>query len=254
MNTNFTGEVGHPDRPTGPCMCLISAVARVSQITAGGQSFCILCFCSCDLALLRNRRPTHRDRFAHWRCAENNNQNEFATILRRAAETRASERRAAAERAKAAEAARNAAKAEAARARKAARKVAEAEAARAAKAAMDAKRAATAIAEMTTAAAATDGLGVRDSVADLRAAHERITRAATARARPARGATRRRWRLCPLSARLDAVLVSAEYRDAAEDKMQALPPPPSPSAAASTPPSAPLSAPLVSPSAEILSA
>ena len=190
VNTNFTGEVGHPDRPTGPCMCLISAVARVSQITAGGQSFCILCFCSCDLALLRNRRPTHRDRFAHWRCAENNNQNEFATILRRAAETRASERRAAAERAKAAEAARNAAKAEAARARKAARKVAEAEAARAAKAAMDAKRAATAIAEMTTAAAATDGLGVRDSVADLRAAHERITRAATARARPARGGRR----------------------------------------------------------------
>ena len=107
---------------------------------------------------------------------------------------------------------------------------------------------------------AEDGLGVRDSVADLRAAHERMTRARdNARAAGAGDAPE----MAPLSARLDAVAVL--YREAADVEMeslraqvaalQALPPPPSPPAVALTPPSAPVSAaPLVSQSAERLSA
>ena len=49
MNTNFTGEVGHPDRPTDRPGCVPHLGGGVG-IT--GQSFC-----SCDLALLRNRGP-----------------------------------------------------------------------------------------------------------------------------------------------------------------------------------------------------
>ena len=49
MNTNFTGEVGHPDRPT-------DRPGYVPHL-GGGASITGQSFCSCDLALLRNRRP-----------------------------------------------------------------------------------------------------------------------------------------------------------------------------------------------------
>ena len=50
MNTNFTGEVGHPDRPTD----------RPGYVPhpGGGSSITGQSFCSRDFALLRNRRPS----------------------------------------------------------------------------------------------------------------------------------------------------------------------------------------------------
>ena len=49
MNTNFNGELGHPDRPT-------DRPGYVPHL-GGGASITGQSFYSCDLALLRNRRP-----------------------------------------------------------------------------------------------------------------------------------------------------------------------------------------------------
>ena len=49
MNTNITGEVRHPDRPT-------DRSGHVPHL-GGGASITGQSICSCDLALLRNRRP-----------------------------------------------------------------------------------------------------------------------------------------------------------------------------------------------------